>query len=90
MLLQPKATLKFPLGEVSFENKVEEEEVQRMLSISGIVKGQFFNGACTAQYNDGNVNLRYSYKVRLFSFCHPFNLYDIILSFTVIKISFFG
>ncbi|KAM7488502.1 hypothetical protein LguiB_025986 [Lonicera macranthoides] len=60
----PKATLKFPLGEVSFEKKVEveEEEVQRMLSISGIVKGQFFNGACTAQYNDGNVNLRYSYK----------------------------
>jgi hypothetical protein len=67
----PKTTLKFPRGEISFQEKEEEGEeqmeVQRMLSlsgilVSGIVKGQVLNGACTAQYNDGNVNLRYAYK----------------------------
>lgn len=59
---QPKATLKFPLGEVSVEEK-EEEEKQRMLSINGIVKGQILNGLCTAHYADEDLKLRYLYKV---------------------------
>ncbi|KAL6952241.1 hypothetical protein U1Q18_047101 [Sarracenia purpurea var. burkii] len=61
-LLQPKATFKFPLGEVSLEEKVEEE-AKRMLSINGIVKGHLLNGVCTAQYRDEGLNLRYVYKV---------------------------
>ncbi|KAL5711603.1 Outer envelope pore protein 37 [Ranunculus cassubicifolius] len=63
----PRATLKFPLGEVSvdtIEREVEgeEEEVSRALSISGIVKGQALNGICTAQYKADGLNLRYLYK----------------------------
>ena len=66
-MLQPKATFKFPLGEVSLEEK-EEEEVKRMLSINGIIKGHLLNGVCTAQYNDESLKLRYLYKV-VFSEC---------------------
>ncbi|KAK2980973.1 hypothetical protein RJ640_018057 [Escallonia rubra] len=59
----PKATLKFPLGEISIEEKEEEEEeVKTMFSISGILKSQVLNGVCTAQYSDENLNLRYLYK----------------------------
>ncbi|THG10350.1 hypothetical protein TEA_004158 [Camellia sinensis var. sinensis] len=58
----PKATFNFPLGEISLEEK-EEEEVKKMLSINGIVKGHLLNGVCTAQYEDENINLRYLYKV---------------------------
>lgn len=61
-MLQPKATLKFPLGEVSLEEK-EEEETNKVLSINAIVKGQFLNGLCTAHYVDDDLKLRYSYKV---------------------------
>ncbi|XP_015879509.3 outer envelope pore protein 37, chloroplastic isoform X2 [Ziziphus jujuba] len=57
----PKATLKFPLGEVSLEER-EEEEVQRTLSINSIAKGQIFNGVCTAHYVDEDLKLRYSFK----------------------------
>ncbi|KAM1046373.1 hypothetical protein ACFX13_026459 [Malus domestica] len=57
----PKATLKFPLGEVSVEEK-QEEEKQRMLSINGIVKGHILNGLCTAHYVDEDLKLRYLYK----------------------------
>lgn len=64
LVLQPKATLKFPLGEVSLEEK-EEEETKRMLSINGIVKGQILNGSCTAHYADEDLKLRYSYKVSI-------------------------
>lgn len=67
LVLQPKATLKFPLGEVSLEEK-EEEETKRVLSINGIVKGQILNGLCTAQYADEDLKLRYSYKVILWFF----------------------
>lgn len=63
-MLQPKATLKFPLGEVSVEEK-EEEEAKRILSINGIAKSQILNGLCTAQYADEDLKLRYSYKVSI-------------------------
>ena len=62
LILQPRATLKFPLGEVSFEER-EEEEVKRTLSVNGIFKGHILNGVCTAQYKDEDLNLRYAYKV---------------------------
>ncbi|KOM33848.1 hypothetical protein LR48_Vigan01g340400 [Vigna angularis] len=57
----PKATLRFPLGEVSLQEK-EEEEVKSLLSVSGILKGQFLSGVCSAQYKDEEVKLRYCYK----------------------------
>lgn len=72
-MLQPKATLKFPLGEVSLEEK-DEEETKKVLSINGIAKGQFLNGLCTAHYVDDDLKFRYSYKVSIcitlvFYFC---------------------
>lgn len=72
-MLQPKATFKFPIGEVSLEEKEkEEEEVKKMLSINGMVKGQLLNGMCTAQYQDESLNLRYLYKVVFFEHSvHP-------------------
>ncbi|XLU43012.1 hypothetical protein S245_037826 [Arachis hypogaea] len=49
----PKATLRFPVGEVSLQEKeTEEEEAKNLLSVSGILKGQFFDGVGTAQYKD--------------------------------------
>lgn len=78
-MLQPKATLKFPLGEVSLEEK-EEEETKKVLSINGIVKGQFLNGLCTAHYVDDDLKLRYSYKV---STMHHSGL--LFLSFSLAK-----
>ena len=62
LLFQPRATLKFPLGEVSLGEK-EEEEVRRTLSVSGIVKSQLTYGIFTAQFNDEDLKLRYRYKV---------------------------
>ncbi|KAG8369355.1 hypothetical protein BUALT_Bualt14G0002700 [Buddleja alternifolia] len=61
----PRATLKFPLGEVSLEEKEEEEEEQqkRTLSVNAIVKSHILNGVCTAQYNQENLDLRYAFKV---------------------------
>ncbi|KAL6275076.1 hypothetical protein ACE6H2_025768 [Prunus campanulata] len=76
----PKATLKFPLGEVSLEEK-EEEETKRMLSINGIVKGQILNGLCTAHYADEDLKLRYSYKDEEMSFIPTFSLPLNALSF---------
>jgi hypothetical protein len=62
LILQPRATLKFPLGEVSLEER-DDEEVKKALSINGILKGQILNGVCTAQYQDEDLKLRYIYKV---------------------------
>ncbi|PQQ03392.1 la-related protein 6B [Prunus yedoensis var. nudiflora] len=76
----PKATLKFPLGEVSLEEK-EEEETKRMLSINGIVKGQILNGLCTAHYADEDLKLRYSYKDEEMSFIPTFSVPSNALSF---------
>ncbi|MCL7037113.1 hypothetical protein MKW94_011505 [Papaver nudicaule] len=64
----PRATFRFPAGEVSLEEREEEEELKKVLSVSGIVKGQFLNGICTAQYQDDDLNLRYSYKDEQVSF----------------------
>ncbi|GFY82831.1 chloroplast outer envelope protein 37 [Actinidia rufa] len=78
----PKATLKLPLGEISLEDKVEEqEEATRMLSINGIVKGHLLNGVCTAQYQDENLNLRYLYKDEQMAFIPSISLPSNALSF---------
>ncbi|XP_030528098.1 outer envelope pore protein 37, chloroplastic [Rhodamnia argentea] len=63
----PRATLKFPLGEVSLEER-EEEEVKRTLSVNGILKTQIWNGVCTAQYADEELKLRYNFKDEEMSF----------------------
>ncbi|KAL6971850.1 Outer envelope pore protein 37, chloroplastic [Sarracenia purpurea var. burkii] len=76
----PKATFKFPLGEVSLEEKVEEE-AKRMLSINGIVKGHLLNGVCTAQYRDEGLNLRYVYKDEEMAFIPSVSLPSNIFSF---------
>ncbi|GFY81266.1 chloroplast outer envelope protein 37 [Actinidia rufa] len=76
----PKATFKFPLGEVSLEEK-EEEEVKTMLSINGIIRGHLLNGVCTAQYNDENLKLRYLYKDEQMAFIPSISLPSNALSF---------
>lgn len=80
-LMQPKATLRFPLGQVSLEETEEEEEdAQRKLSLNGIFSGPLLDGICTARYRDENLNLRYSYKVSFcyqsLHFCFFFNFYQ--------------
>lgn len=57
----PRATLKFPNGEVSVEEK-ENEDLKKELSLNAILKGQLMNGVCTAIYSDNILNLRYAYK----------------------------
>ncbi|KAJ9187192.1 hypothetical protein P3X46_002677 [Hevea brasiliensis] len=69
----PRATFKFPLGEVSLEER-EDEEVKRSLSVGGIVKGQMLNGLCTAQFNDEDLKLRYAYKDAELSFIPSISL----------------
>lgn len=76
----PKATLKFPLGEVSLEER-EDDEVKRVLSINGIVKGNLLNGVCTAQYEDEELKLRYSFKDEQLSFIPSISLPSNALSF---------
>ncbi|XP_058101911.1 outer envelope pore protein 37, chloroplastic isoform X1 [Magnolia sinica] len=76
----PRATVRFPLGEVSVEEK-EDEEMKRALSINGILKGQILNGVCTAQYRDDELNLRYSYKDEEMTFIPSISLPSNVLSF---------
>ncbi|XAR64535.1 hypothetical protein NMG60_11008261 [Bertholletia excelsa] len=76
----PKATFKFPLGEVSLEER-EEEEVKRTLSVNGIVKGNLLNGVCTAQYKDEGLNLRYLYKDEQMAFIPSISLPSNAVSF---------
>ncbi|KAL8049039.1 hypothetical protein ABFX02_07G107800 [Erythranthe guttata] len=60
---KPKATFKFPLGEVSLEEKeAEEEEQKKALSVSGILKYHILNGLYTAKFVDENMDLRYAFK----------------------------
>lgn len=67
MELQPRATFKFPLGEISLEEKDEEiEEQKRALSVNGIVKSHILNGVYTARFSEENLDLRYAYKVEAF------------------------
>ncbi|XP_027330189.1 outer envelope pore protein 37, chloroplastic isoform X3 [Abrus precatorius] len=77
----PKATFRFPVGEVSLQEKEEEEEVKNLLSVSGILKGQFFNGVCAAQYKDEELKLRYCYKDDEMSFLPILSLPSNALSF---------
>lgn len=68
-MIQPKATFRFPLGEVSLEEKgveEEEEEQKRTLSVNGILKSNVLNGLCTARYEEENWDLRYAFKVVFF------------------------
>ncbi|KAF8402423.1 hypothetical protein HHK36_013378 [Tetracentron sinense] len=75
----PKATFRFPLGEVSLEEREEEEK--RALSINGILKGQVLNGVCTAMYKNEELNLRYLYKDEEMSFIPSISLPSNALSF---------
>ncbi|KAL8151326.1 hypothetical protein V2J09_021134 [Rumex salicifolius] len=63
----PKAAFAFPAGEVSLEEKENEEE-KRILSVSSLVKATLMNGVCTAFYNDDTMNLKYCYKDEEMSF----------------------
>ncbi|KAK2641613.1 hypothetical protein Ddye_023376 [Dipteronia dyeriana] len=77
----PRATLKFPLGEISLEEREEEEEAKKILSINGIVKGQILTGICTAQYQEEELKLRYSYKDEAMSFIPSISLPSNAVSF---------
>lgn len=76
----PKATFRFPVGEVSLQDK-QEEQVKNLLSVSGILKGQVFNGVCSAQYKDEELKLRYGYKDDEMSFLPVLSLPSNALSF---------
>ncbi|CAH1449128.1 unnamed protein product [Lactuca virosa] len=80
----PKATLRFPYGEVSLEENEdhEEEDAAPKLAVSGIFKGQVLNGICNAQYGDDNLNLRYSYKDEETTFIPSISLPSNALSFS--------
>ncbi|CAM0945296.1 unnamed protein product [Alopecurus aequalis] len=57
----PRATLHFPIGQVSVEERTNEDD-QKMLSVYGAAKADFLDGILTAQYNENDLNLRYCYK----------------------------
>ncbi|XP_010524196.1 PREDICTED: outer envelope pore protein 37, chloroplastic-like [Tarenaya hassleriana] len=78
----PRATLKFPLGEVSLQEKQEEEEEKnRILSVDGILKHKVLNGVCTAQYSDEELRMRYAYKDDALTFSPTISLPSNALSF---------
>lgn len=79
----PRATFKFPRGEISVQEREdgEEEEVKKTLAISGIAKGQILDGACTALYRDEELTLRYAYKDEALSFIPSISLPSNALSF---------
>ncbi|XP_004236894.1 outer envelope pore protein 37, chloroplastic [Solanum lycopersicum] len=80
---KPRATIRFPLGEVSLEEKEEEEEEQakRILSVNGILKGQILNGVCTAKYKDEALDLRYCFKDEQMTFIPSISLPSNAMSF---------
>ncbi|XP_016503201.1 outer envelope pore protein 37, chloroplastic [Nicotiana tabacum] len=80
----PRATLKFPLGEVSLQEKEEEEEeeqAKRILSVNGILKGNILNGVCTAKYKDESLDLTYCYKDEQMAFIPSISLPSNAMSF---------
>ncbi|XP_023529303.1 outer envelope pore protein 37, chloroplastic [Cucurbita pepo subsp. pepo] len=77
---RPRATLKFPMGEVSLEER-EEEELKQPMSINGVLKGKILNGTCAAHYKDEELELRYSYKDEALSFIPKISLPSNALSF---------
>ncbi|XP_076919226.1 outer envelope pore protein 37, chloroplastic-like [Bidens hawaiensis] len=83
----PKATVRFPFGEVSVleENENEEEEevaAPSKLSVSGILKGEALNGICSAQYADDTLNLRYAFKDEQTTFIPTISLPSNALAFS--------
>ncbi|KAK8933897.1 hypothetical protein KSP39_PZI015968 [Platanthera zijinensis] len=61
----PRAALQFPYGEIALEqreNIKEDNEVNKVLSVDGILKCPMLNGVSTLVYNGKNLNLRYLYK----------------------------
>ncbi|XP_073126806.1 outer envelope pore protein 37, chloroplastic [Henckelia pumila] len=78
---KPRASLLFPLGEVIFEEKVEEEEDQKKaLAVSGFVKSHVLNGLCTALYSEDSLNLRYAFKDEQLTFVPSISLPSNVLS----------
>ncbi|KAL8195944.1 hypothetical protein R6Q57_024944 [Mikania cordata] len=80
----PKATFKFPFGEVSLEENEGEdvEDAAPKLLFSGILKGQVLKGVCNAQYKDDALNLRYSFKDEQTTFIPTISLPSNALSFS--------
>ncbi|GMJ06349.1 chloroplast outer envelope protein 37, ARABIDOPSIS CHLOROPLAST OUTER ENVELOPE PROTEIN 37 [Hibiscus trionum] len=76
----PQATIRFPKGEVTVEEK-EHEDASRTLSMRGILRGQVLNGLCSAHYMNGQLNLRYIYKDRLMSFIPSISIPSNAVSF---------
>ncbi|KAG4118435.1 hypothetical protein ERO13_D11G015800v2 [Gossypium hirsutum] len=76
----PKATIRFPTGEVTLEER-EDEEVPRKLLINGILKGPILNGVGAAHYTDEELRLRYSYKDESLSFIPSISLPSNAVSF---------
>ncbi|XVF10126.1 hypothetical protein REPUB_Repub07fG0156100 [Reevesia pubescens] len=76
----PKATIRFPMGEVTLEER-EEAEVPRTLSVNGILKRPLLNGVCAAHYTDEVLKLRYSYKDGAMSFIPSISLPSNAVSF---------
>ncbi|OIV89274.1 hypothetical protein TanjilG_23734 [Lupinus angustifolius] len=81
----PKTTFTFPIGEVSLEEEdqvvKDNDDINNGLSLNGIVKAQFLNGLCTAQYQDQHFKLTYSYKDDQMSFIPSFSFPSNALSF---------
>ncbi|KAB2055156.1 hypothetical protein ES319_A11G016600v1 [Gossypium barbadense] len=76
----PKATIRFPTGEVTLEER-EDEEVPSKLLINGILKGPILNGVGAAHYTDEELRLRYSYKDESLSFIPSISLPSNAVSF---------
>ncbi|KAK8503863.1 hypothetical protein V6N13_021644 [Hibiscus sabdariffa] len=78
----PKATIRFPTGEVTLEEREEEEEeVPRKVSINGILRGPILNGIGAAHYTDEELKLRYAYKDGALSFIPSISLPSNAVSF---------
>ncbi|KAJ4906500.1 hypothetical protein Rs2_10158 [Raphanus sativus] len=79
----PRATLKFPLGEVSVQEKEveEEEKSKRIISVNGILKRRAMDGVCSALYTDEELRLRYAYKDEALSFIPTISLPSNAVSF---------
>ncbi|KAK8599287.1 hypothetical protein V6N13_077218 [Hibiscus sabdariffa] len=76
----PKATVRFPVGEVTLEER-EHEDAPRTMSMRGILRGQVLNGVCSAHYMDGQLRLRYIYKDQLMSFIPSISIPSNAVSF---------
>ncbi|MBA0835300.1 hypothetical protein Goarm_007586, partial [Gossypium armourianum] len=76
----PRATIRFPMGEVTLEER-EEADVLRTLSVKGILRGQILNGVCSAHYVDEELKLRYIYKDQAMSFIPSISIPSNAVSF---------